>query len=163
MPSLLRRHQRIRELLDRAPVRSQEDLRRLLAADGLEVTQATLSRDLRELAVVKGPDGYRMPGADGAVAAAGDGLAQVLERELISAECGGTTVVLRTRPGYADSLAIEIDRVRPDEVLGTIAGDDTVFIAAKSPRLAQVLLRRMMKLAGRSDPAHGRHRRKRST
>ncbi|MHC5114027.1 MAG: arginine repressor [Planctomycetota bacterium] len=151
MPPRARRHHRIRELLDRSPVRSQEDLRRLLAADGFEVTQATLSRDLRELGVVKGPDGYRLPGA--ADTGPGEqGLTRALERELLSADCGGTTIVLRTRPGHANSLAIEIDRARPGEILGTIAGDDTVFVAAKSARQAQTLLEHMLELAGR--PAH---------
>jgi transcriptional regulator of arginine metabolism len=139
MSSRLRRHQRILELIDSSVVRSQHDLQDLLADDGMDVTQATLSRDLRELNVVKGANGYAVPGRGVVAPPDAAMLRKTLRRELISVATGGTIVAIRTRPGHANALAAELDRYQLKDVIGTIAGDDTVFLAARSERRAKTL------------------------
>lgn len=143
MAPRLARHQRIGELIASREIRTQAELRALLEDDGISVTQATLSRDLTELGVAKSPRGYVIAGVEAGPDVPQDVMWKAIRRELISADYGGTTIVLRTRPGHADALAIEIDRARPAEILGTIAGDDTIFIAARSPRDAEALTERM--------------------
>ncbi len=142
-----RRHRAIRALLARGPIRSQGDLRDSLETQGIDVTQATLSRDLREIGVVKGPGGYRLPGKPVSVPA--DVLEDAIRRELVSAAATGALVVLRTEPGHANALAIDLDTSPTKEILGTIAGDDTVFVATPSPRHARRLLSRFDALVTR--------------
>lgn len=136
------RQARIVEVLSAEPVRSQTELVALLAADGIEVTQATLSRDLEELGAVKlrGVDGgagvYVVP-EDGSpvrgVSGGTDRLCRLLGELLVSTDATGNLAVLRTPPGAADYLASAIDRAALPYVVGTIAGDDTIFVAAREP------------------------------
>lgn len=136
------RQARIVELLSAESVRSQTELAALLAVEGIEVTQATLSRDLEELGAVKlrGVDGgagvYVVP-EDGSpvrgVAGGTDRLCRLLAELLVSTDATGSLAVLRTPPGAADYLASAIDRAALPYVVGTIAGDDTIFVAAREP------------------------------
>jgi transcriptional regulator of arginine metabolism len=143
-----RRHHRIVQLIQAGPVNSQEQLAAMLRQDGFAVTQATLSRDLRELGVMKGPLGYTMPG-DAPVIAQVDGeLQRALRTYLVKAESGGNLAVLHTGPGRAPLLALELDRARLKSVLGTVAGDDTIFIAARSSREAGRVLKQLRQMAG---------------
>jgi transcriptional regulator of arginine metabolism len=135
-----RRHAAIRSLIAANEIYSQHELAQLLARDGIEATQATLSRDLSELGVLKGPDGYQLPGATAAAPAPDAALARALRRELISISVGGTLVVLKTP-------TIELDRMRMQGVLGTIAGDDTVFLAASTPLAARRIAKDLRALA----------------
>ncbi len=138
------RHRRIVELLDRFPVASQAALAELLAADGFVVTQATLSRDLDELGAVKvatasGEHVYAVPaeGGDSRVQApdpdSGSRLAKVAQEVLVSVDSSANIVVLRTPPGGAQYLASAIDRSDWPDVIGTVAGDDTVLLVTGSP------------------------------
>lgn len=147
MPSRTRRHQQVLDLIDEYDIPNQQQLQELLASKGVEVTQATLSRDLRTLGVVKGPNGYALPSPTTSTPHCEDSLWQTVRRELLEAVAGGATVVLKTRPGHANTLAIELDRARPADVLGTIAGDDTIFVAAKSQRHARTLVGRFRRHA----------------
>jgi transcriptional regulator of arginine metabolism len=108
------------------------------------VTQATVSRDLREIGVVKGPGGYLLPGkvvgAEG-----GDELSRAAREYLLEAEPAGTIAVLRTGAGQASALALRIDRAGMEDIVGTVAGDDTVFVATRSAHDA----RRIAELLGR--------------
>jgi len=135
------RHDRIVKLIRTRPIRAQTELSALLAADGVQVTQATLSRDLEELGAVKvravdGPSSYFIP-EDGTPAAqrqAGDSPARLqrLLRELLTgADSSGNLVVLRTPPGAAQFLASALDRSGLPDVVGTIAGDDTILVVAR--------------------------------
>ncbi|MFM1822599.1 MAG: arginine repressor [Planctomycetota bacterium] len=141
-----RRHATIRTLIAAGEIRSQQELGQRLAREGIEVTQATLSRDLAEIGVLKGPDGYQLPGAAPAPANE-ETLARVLRRELLSATAGGTLVVLKTLPGHGNALAIELDRASTagtiKGVLGSIAGDDTIFLAASSDLAARRLAKEL--------------------
>jgi transcriptional regulator of arginine metabolism len=143
----VRRRAAILELIRSGSFRRQESLRQSLLANGLACTQATLSRDLAELGVLKGAEGYIAP-EDAGAAGGGAPLADALRRELLAASRGGSTVVLRTPAGHGNALAVELDRSRLPGMLGSIAGDDTVFIAAESSAAAERLLRRLRDLAG---------------
>src|SRR3954454_19786386 len=135
------RHSRVAALLTGRPVRSQQELGMLLAAQGVHVTQATLSRDLGELGAykVRTSDGglvYALPaGVDRGLRSGGIGAAQLarrLEELLLSAEAVAGNVVLRTPPGGAHLLASSIDAAELAEVAGTIAGDDTVLLICRA-------------------------------
>ena len=144
------RQRRIAEIVRRTPVRSQTELARLLADDGLVVTQATLSRDLEELGAtkVRGDDGGLVYSVDPDTGRAStDKLARILADLLVSAEPSGNLVVLRTPPGGAHFLASALDRAQPDEVIGTVAGDDTVLIVTRRTNGAAALARQLVALA----------------
>ena len=140
------RQRRIVELLTRTTVRSQAELVRLLASDRIEVTQATLSRDLEELGAVKIRDSwgqlvYAVPAEGGdrtprLAPEPGTGqtrLARAAGELLVAAESSANLVVLRTPPGAAQFLASVLDQSALATVLGTIAGDDTVLVIARDP------------------------------
>ncbi len=133
------RHGRITELIRDLPVRSQGELLTLLSDSGFSVTQATLSRDLEELGAVKlrGVDGgatvYRIPEDGGPRPMVGgtSRLARLLGDLLLSYQASGNLAVLRTPPGAAQFLASAIDRASLSDVIGTIAGDDTILVVAR--------------------------------
>lgn len=153
-------------LLGRQQVRSQTELAELLAAEGVTVTQATLSRDLVEIQAVKvrAPSGalvYAVPAEGGARAAlSGETeemlaarLARLCEELLVTAEASGPIVVLRTPPGAAQFLASAIDHSVLPGVLGTIAGDDTVLVIAAEPDCGSTVAQRFLDLAAGRDSA----------
>ncbi|GAA4679869.1 arginine repressor [Gordonia humi] len=136
------RHARIVEILAAEQVRSQADLQQRLADIGVEATQATLSRDLDELGAVKlraadGGAGVYVVPEDGSpvrgVAGGTDRVSRLLADLLVSTDSSGDMAVLRTPPGAAQYLASALDRARLPGVVGTIAGDDTIFVLARRP------------------------------
>jgi transcriptional regulator of arginine metabolism len=161
------RQARVAALVQRQPVRSQTELARLLAADGVAVNQATLSRDLDELGAVKrrGPDGaprYALPpeGPAGESAYAGEAptarLLRLLEELLIGADDSGNLAVLRTPPGGAQFLASALDRAGIGDIVGTIAGDDTVLLIAREAAGGRAVARRLLAWAqGEASSAPG--------
>jgi transcriptional regulator of arginine metabolism len=154
------RHQRIADILSRHHVHSQGELLEHLAQDGLEVTQATLSRDLVELGAVKVREGrtlvYAVPGAGGdrtpraAVGAheLSARLRRLCEELLVTAEASANLVVVRTPPGAAGYLASAIDHADQGDILGTIAGDDTIMIITVGDRAGEAVAGRLLSLAG---------------
>jgi transcriptional regulator of arginine metabolism len=152
------RHARIVSILGEHRVRSQAELAAALTAAGVEVTQATLSRDLEELGAVKlrTPDGglpsYVIPEDGAPLTARGvddappHRLARLLGELLVSAEPSANLVVLRTPPGAAHFLASALDRAGLPEVLGTIAGDDTILVVARDPAGGQALADHLLHL-----------------
>ena len=154
------RQGRIVELVSAMGIRSQTELAKLLAAESIDVTQATLSRDLDELGAVKlrGVDGgaavYVIPEDGSPVRGVQGGtsrLARLLAELLVSADCSANLTVLRTPPGAAQFLASAIDRAAMYEVVGTIAGDDTVMVIAREPLSGKDLADRFTALAARTD------------
>jgi transcriptional regulator of arginine metabolism len=134
------RHNAIRELLNQASVPSQDELRRRLARRGFHVTQATLSRDIRELRLSKGPDGYSLPGIP--VEEDEDhlpGIREVLSSFGIEVRQAMNQLVLITNTSAAQPVAAGIDYEDWPEVVGTIAGDDTVLIICPDERQARIL------------------------
>ncbi|WP_283132931.1 arginine repressor [Rhizohabitans arisaemae] len=154
------RHARIVELLARNQVRSQPDLARLLAESGVEVTQATLSRDLDELGAMKlraddgtliytlpGEGGGRIPRARTDTGETPDArLRRVAEELLVSAEASANLVILRTPPGAAQFLASAIDHADLRAVLGTVAGDDTILVISRDPLGGEALAESFLNL-----------------
>ena len=154
------RHQRIVDLMAHHEIRSQTELADLLGAHGVHVTQATLSRDLVELDAVKvrsrsGALVYAVPaeGGDRApvmpyeTAAASQRLARLCAELLVSAEGSANLVVLRTPPGAAQFLASAFDKAELPDVLGTIAGDDTVLVIARDAKGGPALASKFLTLA----------------
>ena len=154
------RQARIVALISTREVHSQGELAGMLAREGVEVTQATLSRDLDELGAVKlrGADGgavrYVVPD-DGSpvrgVTGGTDRLTRLLAELLVSADHSGNLAVLRTPPGAAQYLASALDRAALAEVVGTIAGDDTLVVVAREP-LDGAGLATLLQALGRRSP-----------
>jgi transcriptional regulator of arginine metabolism len=153
------RQGRIVEMVSQLVIRSQSELAKLLAAEGIEVTQATLSRDLDELGAVKlrGPDGgapiYVIPEDGSPVRGVQGGttrLARVLGELLVSTDSSANRAVLRTPPGAAQFLASALDRAALHEVVGTIAGDDTILVVAREPMTGAELAERIAALSSGS-------------
>ena len=136
----------ILELIDGQPVTSQELLRHLLQQRGVVATQATLSRDIRDLGLVKrAPEGaYRQPETVTAAAPVDeDTVAQAVTDYLRRHEVVAQMLVLKTDTGQAQPLAVALDRGRLPEVVGTIAGDDTILVICRTPDAAQAIDRRL--------------------
>jgi len=134
--SKLTRQQLILQLIENGNMASQEDLRRGLARHGQKVTQATLSRDIHELGIVKTVNGYARPGE--AVAEAALPATERLVREFVlSVREAQNQLVLKTSVGSAQPVAAALDGEGWDEVLGTIAGDDTILIICENNRDAE--------------------------
>jgi transcriptional regulator of arginine metabolism len=139
-----RRQSAILDVIHRQPVRSQEQLRRSIRAAGFDATQATLSRDIRELGLVKGgADGaYQQPGTGGSN---GDTAKTTLNRAvaeyLTRVDRVQQLVLLRTGPGQAQLLGVALDSARLPEVVGTIAGDDTILAITPDARRARALVK----------------------
>ena len=158
------RQQKIVDILSRQPVRSQTELAELLKEAGVQVTQATLSRDLVELDAVKVriPSGqlvYAVPAEGGDrtpvvqdTAASEARLAQLLGELLVSAAAAATLALLRTPPGAAQYLASAFDKSDSEDILGTVAGDDTVLVISRRPDGGHALAARFLALAS---GAHG--------
>ena len=149
------RQARIVAILASASVSSQSELAARLADEGIDVTQATLSRDLEELGAVKlrGADGgvgvYVVPEDGSPVRGVSGGtarLSRLLSELLVSTDSSANLAVLRTPPGGADYLASAIDRAALPYVVGTIAGDDTLFVAAREPMTGAELARTLESL-----------------
>ena len=145
------RHGAVLEIIRGHRITNQLELRDLLAREGIEVTQATLSRDLKELRLVK------VPGADGASHYSlpeewehTPPLETLLPTLFLSAEGAGNLLVVRTMTGGAQAVALGIDWEEWSEVLGTIAGDDTILIVLREASQVDPVRSRIQEIAGRS-------------
>ena len=141
-----RRQSVILDVVQRQPVHNQEQLRRLVRAAGFKVAQATLSRDIRELNLVKGgPDAAYQPPVS--ASANGQAARSLLNRAvaeyLTRVDRVEQMVVLRTGPGQAQLLGVALDLARLPELVGTIAGDDTILAIAPDARRARALVKRL--------------------
>jgi transcriptional regulator of arginine metabolism len=146
-----RRQALILDIIDRGALHSQEELRRRLQAEGFAATQATISRDIKELGLVKraGDGAYQRPGVEAANPATTLGALERAASEFLRrVDHVQQLVVVRTGIGQAQPLALAIDRARLPEAVGTIAGDDTILVIARSDRRAAALARRLQAYAG---------------
>jgi len=138
------RQEAIAAILDEELVASQRDLIRRLRARRVLVSQATLSRDLREMGVVRGPRGYARPQAVQAQPAPHSRQVAPIVRTFVRfVAAAGSVAVVKTDPGHAHTLGVAIDAARWDEVVGTVAGDDTVFLATTDSTSAEVVVQRI--------------------
>ena len=147
------RHARIVELIRDKAIRSQTELAELLAGEGVQVTQATLSRDLEELGAVKVSGAYLIPedGKRPLRETTGQGPARLLRllRELLTGvDASGNIAVLRTPPGAAQFLASALDRSGLTDVVGTIAGDDTILVVTRDATGGKALADKLSDWAG---------------
>ncbi|MEU4826155.1 MULTISPECIES: arginine repressor [Actinomadura] len=156
------RHARVIDLLTRHPVHSQSELAKLLGDEGVEVTQATLSRDLVEIGAVKlradddsliyavpGEGGERIRRARTGAAETFTGRLSRLSAELlVSAEASANLVMVRTPPGAAQYLASAIDHAEWPSILGTVAGDDSILVIARDPHGGEDVAQALLRLTG---------------
>ena len=130
------RQKKLLSLINSKPFATQAELRDYLERAGVPATQSSLSRDLEELGVVKHHGHYTMPRANGAAA-----------RGLLSLDLSGDNLVIaRTEPGLASAVAVEIDRAAIEEIVGTLAGEDTIFVAVREQKAQRVAMKRIWEL-----------------
>ena len=130
------RQQKILSLIQAKPIGTQEDLRALLEQTGVPATQSSVSRDLEELGVVKHHGHYTLPRTNGAAT-----------RGLVSLDQAGESLVIaRTVPGLASAVAVEIDAAPIPEIVGTIAGEDTIFIAVRGANAQRTTVKKVWEL-----------------
>lgn len=120
------RHKLIIDLITNESIRTQDELRTKLQENGVTVTQATLSRDIKELGLVKA-DCYRAEHTT---------LPPIIANSVLSTDHAGNTVVIKCRPGMANAVCAELDQLTLSDVVGTLAGDDTIFVLMRTPQAA---------------------------
>ncbi len=139
------RRQAIQQLVSTQEIRTQDELVRQLKNRNYSVTQATISRDIGDLGLIKVGGFYRLPGEAPAPAH----LERTLRDKILRvAPAGPHLVVLHTNPGEAGSVGLSLDRLTWTGIVGTIAGDDTVFIACHSVKSGQQIIKRLQALLG---------------
>ena len=160
------RQAQIQKLIRSAAIHTQEELAAALGRFGVEATQVTLSRDIRELGIIKTADGYQERAAlaagndagndagngagnasnKGAAGRARSNLSRVLQEFLRDVQVAQNLVVLKTNPGGAGAVALALDSENWPEIVGTVAGDDTIFVAAESAAKARKLRQKLLEL-----------------
>ncbi|OJH36790.1 arginine repressor [Cystobacter ferrugineus] len=147
------RQEAIRRIVRTHQVGTQEELGQLLSREGFDVTQATLSRDLAQLGAMRVslPEGGTVYGLEAAPPRGGESRLMELGEMILSVEDNEMLVVVRTRPGSASLVASAIDHARLLECLGTLAGDDTIFVAPARGRSTRTLNRKLKAFFGKED------------
>jgi len=143
--SKLTRHSVIRELLGDRPAGSQDELRRLLYRRGYRVTQATLSRDIHELGLVKTAEGYSLP-QNGDSDPWLPSVERLIREFVYDVRSAQNLVVVKTSAGSAQPVAAALDAEEWPEVVGTVGGDDTILIIAPDPKNAEKVVARIQEL-----------------
>jgi transcriptional regulator of arginine metabolism len=138
------RQGQILKLIRSKRIRTQEELARELRELGITATQVTLSRDIRDLRLVKTREGYQ----ELAPEERGPDLSVLAAEFLQDVRCAQNLVVLKTAPGHANSVAVALDDENWDEILGTIAGDDTILVIAADSTTAETVQRKLLALLG---------------
>lgn len=146
------RHAKILELIDKYEIETQEELADKLKKIGVDVTQATVSRDIKELRLVKvlmnsGKYGYSLINQGESFLS--EKLLTVFKSSFISSDYANNIVVVKTLPGMAQAAASTVDAMKWTEILGTIAGDDTLIIICRAEIMAEKLVERFEKLRER--------------
>lgn len=139
------RHEAILTIIKENKIRTHERLVEELSKLGIYVTQATVSRDIKELGVIKVPDSE---GSIYAVSARWDNPLRKFAADVISVKEAGNLVIIRTQPGMASAVAAAVDKEMHSEIAGSIAGDDTIFIAAESLTVAKELTDKLNRYFG---------------
>jgi transcriptional regulator of arginine metabolism len=140
-----KRHLKILELISTRAIRTQEELADALATEGWEVTQSSVSRDIAALRLIKVDGAYRRPAA--LATPVNPDERRIADGVLSVAAAGDALLVLHTPPGEANRVAVALDRLAWADVIGTIAGDDTIFLAVKDPAAQHRVLREVRRLA----------------
>jgi transcriptional regulator of arginine metabolism len=137
------RQSQILKLIRAKRLHTQEDLAKGLRGIGIPATQVTLSRDIRELGLVKTPDGYTQGVPE--AAAAGPDVGALVAEFVEDIRIAQNLLVLRTPPGHANSVAVALDKAQWPEITGTVAGDDTILVIAPDARVAEELRERFLR------------------
>jgi transcriptional regulator of arginine metabolism len=145
----VQRHKRIINLIRSRKITSQQELEGVLAEDGIPVTQGTLSRDLRELNLVKTPLGYRQATELAIPDRDENRVRDTISQFMIEVSAASNLVVIHTHPGSAHPVALSLDSSGWREIVGTVAGDDTVLVVARSAPTARSLRKRIQSLTTR--------------
>ena len=145
--SKIARHKAILDLLDDGPVESQDSLQHSLVRKGFEVGQATLSRDIRELKLVKGREGYRRAGESLSAESVLPSVMHLAHQFVVEIRQAQNLLVVKTTVGSAQPIAAALDASRWPEVVGTLAGDDTVLVIASDKKKARALTRRIREMS----------------
>ena len=143
------RHAKILEIIDKEVIETQEELAERLKSLGVEVTQATISRDIKELRLIKviTEDGrYRYASIGKGENVVTDRLLKVFSESFVSGDYANNIVVVKTLPGMAQAAASAIDSLKWNEIIGTIAGDDTIMIVCRAERIAENLVNRFNRM-----------------
>jgi transcriptional regulator of arginine metabolism len=141
------RHKAILDLLGAGPVESQDSLQRQLENKGFDVGQATLSRDIHELKLVKGPEGYRRTGENAGAEGVLPSMMHLARQFVIEIRQAQHLLVVKTTVGSAQPVAAALDASHWPEVVGTLAGDDTVLVIAADKKKAHALAKRIRELS----------------
>ena len=139
------RQGQILKLIRAKSIHTQEDLAQALTGVGVEATQVTLSRDMRELGLVKTPEGYKELGA--AAEKNAPDLATLVSEFLQDVRLAQNLIVIKTTPGGANSIAVALDQSNWPQIVGTVAGDDTILIVAPDNKSAVELRQKIIDLA----------------
>jgi transcriptional regulator of arginine metabolism len=137
----------ILDLLEREPVGTQAELCEKLARRGIHVTQATVSRDIEEMGLIKGREGYRPPAISEPTPVPQPALPVILKEFLRDVRQASNFVIVKTHPGNAHSVAVALDAEQWPEVVGTVAGDDTIFVATSGAREAGRIRKKILQIA----------------
>jgi transcriptional regulator of arginine metabolism len=140
------RHNRIKELIGNEAIYTQEDLRKQLRHSGIHVNQATLSRDLRELGLVKTVNGYALPVAEDAGGTPMPALEHLLREFVVDVREAENLLVLKTTPGSAQPVAAALDSAGWTDIVGTIAGDDTILIITVSKAICHKMAQKIREI-----------------
>jgi transcriptional regulator of arginine metabolism len=140
-----KRHLKILELISTRAIHTQEELAEALAAAGWEVTQPSVSRDIAALRLEKVDGAYRRPSRGASVQDPDE--RRIADSVLTAEPAGEALIVLHTPPGEANRVAVALDRMAWPDVVGTIAGDDTIFLATKDVASQRRILREVRKLS----------------
>lgn len=129
------RHSKIKEIVEKSAIETQEDLATALRHEGIDVTQATVSRDIKELMLIKVPVGdgryrYAFPQEQNVVITPSR-MERTFQDSVVGINYSQNIIVLKTMPGTAQAVAFTIDYVKWPEIIGTVAGDDTIFVVVK--------------------------------
>ena len=138
------RHAKIKEIIDQQAVETQEELAEALRQHGIEVTQATVSRDIKELMLIKVPAGdggyrYAFPSEQGLILSQSR-MERTFRDSVTSIGASENIIVMRTLPGTAQAVAYTIDYVKWPEILGTVAGDDTIFVVVMAREQVETVI-----------------------
>ena len=142
MPSKRIRHGKLIEIVGRRSVTSQNQLAALLKAAGIQVTQSTLSRDIREVGLIKVRGRYCVS-AEGRSTLTAQSVRRAFQHLVMHSGVSGNILMVRTAPGNAHSIAVVMDAAQWPELLGTVAGDDTVFALLRDARMGRKVLKRI--------------------
>jgi transcriptional regulator of arginine metabolism len=144
--SKLARQNRILELVQEEPLASQDELRLRLSRLGFKVTQATLSRDIHDLGLVKTPEGYMAPPGETSTDTGAPRIARLLREFVVQIRGAQNLLVLKTTPGSAQPVAAGIDGEEWPEVVGTVAGDDTILVICPDRKAARKFTARVQEM-----------------